>query len=306
MKVFEAQGRLTELISGAIKQNSGNPQLQEVQRKYNNLLTQNNNQNPKSNTQYSQKNQPITESLKVPEIPENFPQINNYQPVTESSKVLGKAENSPQINTFTFKFATITKETKSINYHYHGNQYFTEKLGNQISLEMVWIPGGSFIMGAPKTEEGSGDSERPQREVRVPSFWMGKHPVTQKQWKAVAGLPRVNCDLKPDSSHFKGDNRPVEQVSWYDAVEFCARLSNHTGRQYSLPSEAQWEYACRAGTTTPFNFGETITTELASCQPNIEASLLSLIPFVGQGTTPVGSFVSNAFGLYDMHGNVWE
>ncbi|MBD2279122.1 formylglycine-generating enzyme family protein [Aphanizomenon flos-aquae FACHB-1040] len=180
---------------------------------------------------------------------------------------------------------------------------------------MVEIPGGSFEMGAPQTEKDSSDSERPQHQVNVPTFFMGKYPVTQPQWKAVAALPRVNRELKPNPSHFKGDgstsltnHRPVEQVSWYDAVEFCDRLSRHTKRQYRLPSEAEWEYACRAGTTTPFHFGETITTDLANYNGNGNQTY-------GQGsegeyrkkTTEVGSFqVANNFGLYDMHGNVWE
>ena len=113
---------------------------------------------------------------------------------------------------------------------------------------MVQIPGGTFTMGAPETEEGSKDDERPQHQVTVPAFFMGKYQVTQAQWKFVASLPQVNRELKADPSRFKGDNRPVEQVTWFDAVEFCQRLSQHTKRNYRLPSEAEWEYACRAGT----------------------------------------------------------
>ncbi len=192
-----------------------------------------------------------------------------------------------------------------IKYNQGTAQYFTEDLGNGIELDMIQIPAGSFTMGAPETEEGSEDSERPQHQVTVPSFFMGKYQVTQAQWKAVANLPQVERELKPEPSRFKGDNRPVETVSWYEAVEFCARLSFHTGREYRLPSEAEWEYACRAGTTTPFHFGETITTGLA----NYDGSSYGNGP-KGKNrgeTTPVGSFgVANGFGLYDMHGNVWE
>jgi formylglycine-generating enzyme required for sulfatase activity len=184
-------------------------------------------------------------------------------------------------------------------------QYFIEDLGNGIQLEMVMIPSGSFIMGSPETEEGSTD-ERPQHQVTIKAFCLGKYQVTQAQWKAVAAFPQVNKELKLDPSRFKGDNRPVEQVSWEDAVEFCDRLSQYTGRTYRLPSEAEWEYACRAGTTTPFHFGQTITTDLANYNGG---------RVYGQGpkgvyreeTTEVGSFgVANNFGLYDMHGNVWE
>jgi formylglycine-generating enzyme required for sulfatase activity len=200
-------------------------------------------------------------------------------------------------------------------------QYFIENLGNGIQLEMVMIPSGSFMMGSPETEEGSTDDERPQHQVTIKAFCLGKYQVTQAQWKAVAAFPQVNKELKLDPSRFKGDgstsltnHRPVEQVSWENAVEFCDRLSRHTKRQYRLPSEAEWEYACRAGTTTPFHFGETITTNLANYQgtDNEEYKWSGSYGSGPKGvyreeTTAVGSFgVANNFGLYDMHGNVWE
>jgi formylglycine-generating enzyme required for sulfatase activity len=185
-------------------------------------------------------------------------------------------------------------------------QYFIEDLGDGIGLEMVLIPGGSFLMGSPEDELGRYKDESPQYSVTIQPFCLGKYPVTQAQWKAVASLPQVNRELNPDPSNFKGANRPVEQVSWYDAVEFCNRLSQKTGRQYRLPSEAEWEYACRAGTRTPFHFGETITPELA----NYNGEQTYGAGAKGSNrkeTTPVGSFdVANAFGLYDMHGNVRE
>ncbi|NJR16239.1 MAG: formylglycine-generating enzyme family protein, partial [Calothrix sp. CSU_2_0] len=179
---------------------------------------------------------------------------------------------------------------------------------------MVLIKGGTFMMGAPETEEGSRDSERPQHEVTVPTFFMGKYPVTQAQWRTVASLPQVNRELKPDPSYFKGENRPVEQVSWFEAVEYCDRLTQHTKRPYRLPSEAEWEYACRAGTTTPFHFGETITTDLANYD-GTDNEEYKWSGSYGRGpkgifreeTTEVGSFgVANTLGLFDMHGNVWE
>ncbi len=192
-------------------------------------------------------------------------------------------------------------------------QYFREDLGNDIQLDMMLIPGGTFIMGSPKEEEDSRDSERPQHEVTIEPFWLGQYQVTQAQWKFVAKLPQVNKELNPDPSRFKGDgstsltnNRPVEQVSWYDAVEFCDRLSRHTKRQYRLPSEAEWEYACRAGTKTPFHFGETITTDLANYNGNYTYGQEPKGVY-REETTEVGSFgVANNFGLYDMHGNVYE
>ena len=171
--------------------------------------------------------------------------------------------------------------------------------------EMVRIPGGSFMMGSLKDEEGHDESESPLHTVNVPPFFMGRYPVTQAQWRAVAVLKPVERELKVDPSNFKGDKRPVEQVSWDDAIEFCARLSAHTGREYRLPTEAEWEYACRAGTTTPFHFGDMITTEVA----NYNGSAYADGPDGDnrQQTTPVDHFgFANAFGLSDMHGNVWE
>ncbi len=230
-------------------------------------------------------------------------QNNNEKEVPPKSSTSTKAT----YQTSTFNFETVEVNGKGIitGRENKKGKYFKEDLDNDISLEMVEIPSGDFKMGSPKEEKGSRDSERPQREVRVSSFFMGKFEVTQAQWRAVAKLPQVKRELKPEPSHFKGDNRPVEQVSWNDAVEFCARLSKHTGRKYRLPSEAEWEYACRAGTTTVFHFGETITGNLA----NYNASNVYANEPKGkyrQETDPVGQSPANAFGLYDMHGNVLE
>ncbi len=135
---------------------------------------------------------------------------------------------------------------------------------------------------------------------------MSKYPVTQAQWKAVAALPQVNRSLKPKPSKFKGSNLPVEGVCWYDAVEFCDRLALDTGRPYRLPSEAEWEYACRATTNTPFHFGEMLSFELANYGGALANGLDKRSKPQGH-TTPVGSYqAANAFGLYDMHGKVWE
>jgi formylglycine-generating enzyme required for sulfatase activity len=185
-----------------------------------------------------------------------------------------------------------------------------EDLGNKIVIEMVSIPSGHFAMGAPIKETASDNSEQPQHNVEIrQSFFIGKYPVTQSQWRVVAAMTHVSRNLQSDPSRFKGDDRPVESISWLDAVEFCKRLSIYTGRDYRLPTEAEWEYACRAGTTTPFHFGKTITPELANynwSQPYIRSDEVNLKES-SQGTTPVGSFsVANAFGLSDMHGNVWE
>ncbi|MFM7364652.1 MAG: SUMF1/EgtB/PvdO family nonheme iron enzyme, partial [Cuspidothrix sp.] len=173
---------------------------------------------------------------------------------------------------------------------------FQEDLGNGVFLEMIAIPGGTFIMGSPENEAERWDNESPQHRVTVPSFFMGKYPLTQAQYQAILGK---------NPSSFKGNNRPVETVSWDDAVAFCQKLSQKTGKNYQLPSEAQWEYACRAGTTTPFYFGETITTDLVNYNGDYPYGNAPKGEY-RQQTTNVGSFPPNAFGLYDMHGNVWE
>jgi formylglycine-generating enzyme required for sulfatase activity len=213
------------------------------------------------------------------------------------------------LSVFNFEIVRVNAKGEQIKKESKQSQYFGEDLGNDITLEMVAIPGRTFTMGSPA---GEGDNdEKPQHQVTVPPFFMGKYPITQAQWQAIASRTdlKVKQDLEPKPAYFKdrpdSDRRPVEWVSWYDAIEFCARLSKLTGREYRLPSEAEWEYACRAGTTTPFYFGETITGELA----NYDASDIYAGEPKGKyrkETTPVGQFPSNDFGLYDMHGNVWE
>ena len=195
-----------------------------------------------------------------------------------------------------------------------GYSFFYEQLNEELSLRMIRVPGGKFVMGSPNSESARLSSEGPQHELSVKTFYICKYPITQAQWHFVTTLSEVSRVLQANTSSFKGTRRPVEQVSWYDAVEFCARLSRYTQRQYYLPSEAQWEYACRAGTSTPFHFGETITTDLSNYR-GIENKVMGWSGFYGKGpegecreeTTPVDYFgLTNAFGLCDMHGNVWE
>ncbi|KAF3890195.1 MULTISPECIES: formylglycine-generating enzyme family protein [Nostocales] len=213
---------------------------------------------------------------------------------------------SKQVAYFSFDVVTVNGQGEFINQEQRQTQYLTEALGNGVTLEMVAIPSGTFIMGAPETEEASDECERPQHQVTVPPFFISKYLITQEQWRVVATLPQVNCELDPNPSRFNASDRPVETISWYEAVEFCDRLSKYTGRTYRLPSEAEWEYACRAGTTTPFHFGETITTELVNYNGVYTYNDIPQGKYRGE-TTPVGSFgVANAFGLYDMHGLLWE
>jgi formylglycine-generating enzyme required for sulfatase activity len=164
--------------------------------------------------------------------------------------------------------------------------------------------------------------------VTLAEFLIGQTPITQAQWREVAGWKegpgeQWGREMKTDPSRFQSkewpevnevrllqgesntDQRPVELVSWEDAMEFCYRLSKRTGRTYTLPSEAQWEYACRAGTTTPFCFGDMISSELANYDGNYAYANGSK-GICREQTTPVGMFPANAWGLHDMHGNVWE
>ena len=170
--------------------------------------------------------------------------------------------------------------------------------GENVTLELVLIPAGEFMMGSPESETGRDRDEGPQHRVRISqSFYMGKYEVTQAQWRAVIGTS--------PSDFNQGDSLPVHEVSWNDCQKFCRRLSALTGREVYLPTEAEWEYACRAGTRTPFHFGATISTN----QVNYDGDFT-----YGSGrkgvdrkrTMAVGSFPANRWGLHDMHGNVWE
>ncbi|MDB9451919.1 bifunctional serine/threonine-protein kinase/formylglycine-generating enzyme family protein [Dolichospermum circinale] len=200
------------------------------------------------------------------------------------------------LKTFSFEVVSTNASGNIINRRNESARYFTEDLGNGVTLKMVEIPGGKFIMGSPENEAGRDSNESPEHQVTVPSFFVGKYQLTQAQYQAIIGS---------NPSRFKGNNRPVERVSWNDAVKFCEKLSQKTGKNYKLPSEAEWEYACRAGTTTPFYFGESITPELVNYDGNYTYASAPKGQY-RQQTTDVGSFPPNAFGLYDMHGNVWE
>jgi len=184
-------------------------------------------------------------------------------------------------------------------------QGYREDLGGGVALTLVKIPAGSFLMGSPVDEPERSEDEGPQHEVTLGSFFVGQTSITQAQWRAVAGWQKVGRDLEPDPSRFKGANRPVEQVSWFNALEFCSRLNQRTGLRYGLPSEAQWEYACRAGSTTPFHFGATLTPELANYNGNYVYANGPKGSYREQ-TTEVASFPANGWGLHDMHGNAWE
>lgn len=186
------------------------------------------------------------------------------------------------------------------NYAYGFSDFLTE----DVSLDMVAIPGGEFLMGF--SDDVSNSDRHPSCLVTVAPFFLGQYPITQAQWCVVAAMPKVQRELEAFPSAFQGDMLPVENISWLEAAEFCARLAQYAGCAYRLPTEAEWEYACRAGTSTPFHFGETIAPNLANYDGNFIYGYGPRGKYRKQ-TTPVGCFgVANAFGLYDMHGNVWE
>ena len=228
---------------------------------------------------------------------------------------LSKSESTisiAEIDCSTFETVTVDQKGEIVERDSNKQaKFFKEDLGNGANLEMVYIPGGKFLRGTEDEEierlknnfkDKRFRSEEPQLQVTLQPFFMGKFQVTQAQWKVIASLSKVEQDLEHE---YRDNELPVDRVSWKDAVEFCLRLRKLTGKEYRLPSEAQWEYACRAGTTTPFYFGETITSQLA----NYRGSSIYASEPKGEyrkKTTAVGSFKPNAFGLHDMHGNLWE
>jgi formylglycine-generating enzyme required for sulfatase activity len=241
-----------------------------------------------------------------------------YKPQTAHLTVLPGSVVIHEIQPFTAESTTLetTRSTllpsASSSESPRPGESHTVDLGNGVTMPFRWIPPGNFVMGSPFNEEGRDSDEGPQTAVTFTNgFWMGETEVTQAQWKAVMGANN-------NPSYLLGDTLPVEQVSWdeimgesesgnpiSDPNAFMGRLSSLVGATFLLPSEAEWEYACRAGTTTPFHFGHTITTDQANYDGNY---------IYGDGrrgvnrkaSIPVGSFSPNAWGLMDMHGNVWE
>ena len=194
----------------------------------------------------------------------------------------GNTAKMNEISNLNDKFSVLKDQLANINTPQLTN-IDTVNLPNNVKLEMVLIPSGKFTMGSPIPKVGR--EFEAQHEVTITKpYYMGKYEVTQEQWEAVMGK---------NPSAYKGKNLPVTDVSWHDCQEFIKKLNKETGYGFRLPSEREWEYACRAGTKTAFSFGDNITTNDAN--------------FGGSGgPVPVGKYFANAFGLYDMHGNVWE
>ena len=231
---------------------------------------------------------------------------------------------SARFETFQFTAATIDSSGVMKGGMQREGRLFREDLGSNESLEMVELPSGNFWMGSSETEFSQvvkelqrvglpllqakevAQAETPQGQVQVVSFFLSRLEITQAQWAEVADWPQVKIELNSEPSFFRGKDRPVEQITWEEAIEFCDRLSARTGRPYRLPSEGEWEFACRAGTLTPFHFGETISPTIA----NFDATSpwgRTLSGVRRQQTFDSGSTdAANGFGLLDMHGNVQE
>ncbi|NJO42708.1 MAG: SUMF1/EgtB/PvdO family nonheme iron enzyme [Cyanobacteria bacterium CRU_2_1] len=241
---------------------------------------------------------PVPSSTPQPDV--EFTPVSVSRPEYTQPVGTGTAGGLPLWNV-EFQTVTVDELGNVVKRDFSQSQIVKENLGDGIFLEMVKISGGTFEMGSSLEEKGHETDEVTSqgslRTVRVSPYFIGKFPVTQAQYKAVMGQ---NPSLQ------EGDNLPVLNVDWYKAVAFCESLSRKTGRTYRLPSEAEWEYACRAKTTTPFCFGRTLSSGLANydwtkayqSEPK-KNRLLGMV-------TEVGTFPPNAFGLYDVHGNVWE
>ena len=239
----------------------------------------------------SPSNPPVNEPTATPTMRSSQNDPTPPSPTPQSLSVSGQLQTETLNNIITVNASgqEVSRTSSTI-------QYFTQSLNlpnGAVPLEIALIPKGKFTMGSPSSEENTPDSE-PEHEVNFPQdFYMGRYEVTQAQWLAVMGKFTDKFNKSADAK-LKGDNRPMIYVSWHEAREFCKKLTSISSNQgtYRLPTEAEWEYACRAGTTTPFHFGETVRS--------------SLVNYNGKQTVEVNGFTPNAWGLYQMHGNVSE
>lgn len=273
---------------------------------------------PESDDSSADRLPPLAFSINVPDLEE---EKTSEKEVSEKPVVQPVSLSVAEFRVLTSDARGKVKETRI-----ESTRFYNQELPGAVNLEMVELQSGTFMMGADRIELESIQRdyvkgvdrdmraelidriawESPQHQVSVSAISMSRYEITQTQWRAVAGLPRVEIDLISDPSQFKGGSRPVENVSWAEAVEFCARLSRLTGRTYRLPTEAEWEYACRAGTSSPFNYGQALNPDWANYNGRKPYGASSKGEFRGQ-TVPAGSLgFANAFGLFDMHGNVWE
>jgi formylglycine-generating enzyme required for sulfatase activity len=231
------------------------------------------------------------------------------QQAAEAERIKWQQRNKPAQGEFEFEYLKVRLVKESSGFLRLGSktkvelerkkgkaQYIRENLGNGSTLDLVRIPAGKFMMGGNERY-----SEKPFHEATLKEFWMGKYAVTNAQWQAIMGTkPSEKFDVE-----FQGENHPVVGISWEDAQEFCQKALQKAGKLIRLPSETEWEYACRAGTNTPFHFGETITSDLVNYDGGNPYGDVPKGEY-REKTVNVGSFSPNAWGLYQMHGNVRE
>lgn len=220
-------------------------------------------------------------------------------------KATADSSSLPVIELEKFDFYTFTDDKFRARKE---AEYFSENCINGLDLRMVLIPKGELLL----VDDGDGiQTEHKENLLEINSFFISKYPITQKQWELVATLPKVSIDLDSKPSVYLGPHRPVENVSYPEALEFCARLSEDANKLYRLPTETEWEYSCRAGNRQPFSFGKSLRPQWANFHTDY-AFVSEILSFFSKRrdapeTTVVGFFgVANPFGLYDMHGNVWE
>ncbi|MEA5421253.1 SUMF1/EgtB/PvdO family nonheme iron enzyme [Spirulina sp. CCNP1310] len=238
------------------------------------------------------------------------PQVSAPPASVSQSKVVAKIDESlPNNKIYHYEIITLNEEGEIAERRKGENYGYLETTAG-LNIEMVRIPAGEFIFGLPDNGDVNTYTGGPRYRVTVPEFWMSRTAITQAQWQIVAKMPEVVHDLKPNPAYFSRKNNPVEQVSWEDCIEFCLRLNRASHKPYRLPSEAEWEYACRAGTTTAFYFGLTLSSRWANYHGLANYSSNNnkrKHEEYRNKTTPVGSLnAPNAWGLHDMHGNIWE
>lgn len=178
--------------------------------------------------------------------------------------VAAPADSFPPLETLSIKSVTVDRSGRVISISPHEARYFSEHLGASENLEMMAIQAGETMLGSTDNSCSVSAYESNPQCVDIAPFYLGRTSVTQNQWRAVAALPAVSRELMIEPSCFAGGDHPVECISWDDAQEFCDRLSISSGRKYRLPTEAEWEIACRAGTKSPFHVGKTVTSQLAN------------------------------------------
>ncbi|MEM7536666.1 MAG: formylglycine-generating enzyme family protein, partial [Chloroflexota bacterium] len=225
---------------------------------------------------------------------------------------------TPALQTTAFDSAHLTPGVKDtwgqrewpIDRQSQTQEFFTQQVGLDFKLQMIYIPGGQYQMGA---QDNAGDyREQPVHTVDVPAFFLSRFLITQQQWLFISKRAKVRYELTQKPSAFNSyggttNTIPVSQITWFEATEFCERLYAMTGLPYRLPTEAEWEYACKAGTSTSFHFGWTISPSVANYDNRHRYRESPKRSFTHGMPTSVGAYMApNAFGLQDMHGNVWE